>query len=127
MIFQATSDSRATVLLPSDLIEGRTKKADLRRLRVGGKVSEDPIEYQVTPNFILKFRIYDPGKTLPSGTKTSTIPVIYEGIKPDMFTAGRDVIIDGEFSEGVFKAQKLLTQCPSKYEPPSPEKQNTAY
>ena len=39
-----------------------------------------------------------------------------------MFTAGRDVIIDGEYKDGVLQAQKLLTQCPSKYEPPSPEK-----
>ena len=50
------------------------------------------------------------------------VPVIYRGLRPDMFTAGRDVIIDGSFENGTVVASSLLTQCPSKYEAPSPEK-----
>ncbi len=49
------------------------------------------------------------------------VPVVYQGLRPDMFEAGRDVIIDGEFKDGVVIASSLLTQCPSKYEAPSPE------
>ena len=122
MVFQATTESSATVLIPSQLVAGDTRGADLRRIRVGGKVSSDPIQYEVTPGFLLKFSIHDPGikeEALTPGSKS--IPVVYHGIKPDMFTAGRDVIIDGEFQGGTLVASKLLTQCPSKYEPPSPE------
>ena len=82
-----------------------------------------PVDYAVTPGFLLRFSIINPGKgdqAVPVDPK-QTIPVVYQGIKPDMFTPGRDVIIDGEFRDGILYASKLLTQCPSKYEPPSPE------
>ena len=55
------------------------------------------------------------------GNSSAPIPVVYRGLRPDMFTSGRDVIIDGEFRDGVLTASSLLTQCPSKYEAPSPE------
>ena len=124
MILQATQESVATVLIPSQLLSGDTGKADLKRIRVGGKVSSLPVDYSVTPGFTLKFSIVNPGKDSDAQTTDAakTVPVVYQGIKPDMFTAGRDVIIDGEFRDGTLYASKLLTQCPSKYEPPSPEK-----
>ncbi len=122
MVFQATTESRATVLIPSQIVSGDIRGADLSRIRVGGKVSADPIQYEVSPSFVLKFSIHNPGKDVSEQSHAQTIPVVYQGIKPDMFTAGRDVIIDGEYKDGVLQAQKLLTQCPSKYEPPSPEK-----
>ena len=45
-----------------------------------------------------------------------TLPVRYNGILPDMFAAGRDVIVEGRVESGVFHANNLLTTCPSKYE-----------
>jgi cytochrome c-type biogenesis protein CcmE len=45
-----------------------------------------------------------------------TLPVRYNGILPDMFAAGRDVIVEGRVEGGVFHANTLLTTCPSKYE-----------
>jgi cytochrome c-type biogenesis protein CcmE len=77
----------------------------------------EPIEYQSTPPFVLKFSVEDPKD--PKGS----IPVVYQGLKPDMFAAGRDVLIDGDYRSGVVQAAKLQTQCPSKYEPASPESQ----
>lgn len=121
LILQATQESVATVLIPEQLLRGETGKADLKRIRVGGKVSSGPVEYEVTPSFLLKFSILNPGKAEAAPFDPAhAVPVVYQGIKPDMFTAGRDVIIDGEFREGTLYASKLLTQCPSKYEPPSP-------
>jgi cytochrome c-type biogenesis protein CcmE len=55
----------------------------------------------------------------PKGTE-QVVPVVYQGLKPDMFAAGRDVLIDGDYVGGVIKAAKLQTQCPSKYEPVAP-------
>ena len=46
----------------------------------------------------------------------ATLPVRYNGILPDMFAAGRDVIVEGRVEDGVFHAKALLTTCPSKYE-----------
>lgn len=46
----------------------------------------------------------------------ASLPVRYNGVLPDMFAAGRDVIVEGRVQEGVFHANTLLTTCPSKYE-----------
>lgn len=83
------------------------------RIRIGGRVI-DPIDYQLEPQIVLAFRVKD-----PKGTEDS-IPVVYHGLKPDMFVAGRDVIIDNLTTRGTIQATKLLTQCPSKYEPKLP-------
>lgn len=113
LLFQATKEGTASVLLPQDLIVANTKT--LERIRVGGRIANKPIEYQVEPEIKLTFEIENP--TNPNGS----VPVLYKGIKPDMFSPGRDVIIDGEYRGGTLYAAKLLTQCPSKYEPPTPK------
>jgi cytochrome c-type biogenesis protein CcmE len=79
-----------------------------------------PIDYKVEPAIELKFSIEDPGNK--PDKRAGVVPVVYAGIKPDMFAPGRDVIIDGDFDGSVLTATKLLTQCPSKYEPPSADK-----
>ncbi|MEW6272934.1 MAG: cytochrome c maturation protein CcmE, partial [Thermodesulfobacteriota bacterium] len=47
---------------------------------------------------------------------SAKLPVRYNGIRPDMFADGRDVIVEGKVESGVFHAKTLLTTCPSKYE-----------
>jgi len=116
MVFQATKSSSAKVLEVSDLL-GHADDPALKRIRVGGRVVDLPIEYLTEPVIKLTFRISKPGVT-EAPTEANTVPVVYEGLKPDMFAAGRDVIIDGKFEGGVLHASTLLTQCPSKYEPP---------
>jgi len=48
-----------------------------------------------------------------------TIPVVYHGSVPDAFKAGREIVLDGTATSGVFhaKADSLVTKCPSKYTP----------
>lgn len=113
LVFQATKGTSSLVLTPSEL---RTKSAgrDLLRIRVGGKVVE-PIEYQTEPKMVLRFAVQD-----PKSEGQSASVVVYEGLKPDMFAAGRDVLIDGDYIGGTIRALKLQTQCPSKYEPALP-------
>lgn len=113
MIFQATRTGASEVLLPSQL---EARSADTPRIRVAGKVIDGTIDYALQPEIVLKFSVRDPG------SESGKLAVVYRGLKPDMFSPGRDVIIDGEYSGGVLRASKLLTQCPSKYEPPDPSK-----
>ena len=55
--------------------------------------------------------------------KSQKVGVAYHGMIPDMFQAGRDVVVEGKLDEaGVFKADVLMTKCASKYEPDSPHK-----
>ena len=45
------------------------------------------------------------------------VPVSYHGILPDMFSAGREVVVEGRYGQGTLAARQILTSCPSKYEP----------
>jgi cytochrome c-type biogenesis protein CcmE len=47
----------------------------------------------------------------------STVTVVYTGSVPDLFRAGRHVVIDGRLQRGTFVATPgtMVTKCPSKY------------
>jgi cytochrome c-type biogenesis protein CcmE len=45
------------------------------------------------------------------------IPVAYRGILPDMFSEGREVVVEGRYQDGALTARQIMTSCPSKYEP----------
>ena len=46
-----------------------------------------------------------------------TLKVQYDGITPDTFKEGAQVVVEGRYDpSGTFKAETLLAKCPSKYE-----------
>ena len=47
----------------------------------------------------------------------ASVPVVYEGVVPDPFREGREVIVSGELKRGEFVAERdsLVTKCPSKF------------
>jgi cytochrome c-type biogenesis protein CcmE len=112
LVYQATQDTSSLVLAPSEVLTKGASR-DLKRIRVGGRVV-DPIHYQTDPQMLLTFSVKN-----PAGGE-EVVPVMYRGLKPDMFAAGRDVLIDGDYIGGTIQAAKLQTQCPSKYEPVVP-------
>lgn len=116
LLFKAFKQGTSLYIMPSQLAKDSAADPAVKmsRIRVIGRVSTDPVKYEVEPEIKLEFSIHDPEEN------AGVVPVVYRGIKPDMFAAGRDVIIDGDFVDGELIATKLLTQCPSKYEPPEP-------
>lgn len=44
------------------------------------------------------------------------VPVHYQGIIPDAFKAGAEVIVEGGMKSEYFLAKTLMTKCPSKYQ-----------
>ena len=44
------------------------------------------------------------------------VPVAFQGILPDMFAEGREVVVEGRDEGTVFRARQVMTSCPSKYE-----------
>ena len=82
-----------------------------QRVRLHGKVSEDNFSAaNLDANFVIV-------------GKSKSLPVAYHGVIPDMFTKGREVVVEGKLdSTGTFKADVLMTKCASKYEPNSPHK-----
>ena len=60
----------------------------------------------------LRFQVQDKKKPADSVT------VVYRGSVPDAFRSGREVVLTGRVSNGVFVAQRnsLITLCPSKFQ-----------
>ena len=78
-----------------------------RPIRVAGQVTADPIQWDVR-HLALAFHI---------GDGEARLPVQYTGVKPDMFQAGVNVIVEGRIGrDGVLMASILMTSCPSKYQ-----------
>ena len=106
LMFSGTTASSAFFLTVPELQE-RFSTLQGEALRVAGKVTDDPIHWDVR-NLSLAFMM---------GDGDSRISVQYHGIKPDMFQAGADVIVEGRIgTDGVLIASNLMTSCPSKYE-----------
>ncbi len=56
--------------------------------------------------------------------QNGALPVYYRGVVPDTFDMAESVTVSGQLTDsGVFLADELLVQCPSKYEAVPPGKQ----
>ena len=83
-----------------------------QRVRLHGKVAAEGFD---TSKALLVATF-----NLDGGTD-KLLPVRYRGSVPDMFQAGRDVVVEGKRdAAGVFQADVLMTKCASKYEAESP-------
>jgi cytochrome c-type biogenesis protein CcmE len=90
-------------------------------VRVAGRVQAGTINWD-PKDLRLSFSLgsFKEGETpvAGSGTAGSGVLVRYQGILPDMFAEGRDVIVEGRYSPAdVLEAKTIMTSCPSKYEP----------
>lgn len=84
-------------------------------VRVAGRVATGSLKKQTSAKGTeMSFAI---GDFVGEGAGGEVVAVHYTGIVPDMFAEGRDVIIEGRYSDGVLKAHSIMTSCPSKYEP----------
>jgi cytochrome c-type biogenesis protein CcmE len=117
LLVSTSASTAATVVTVAQL---SSKREGASRLRLGARVSAAAaVRAETLPSPSLAFSVEDPGRPGIS------IPVVYKGVIPDSFAAGRDVILEGTFDGNVFHAANLLTQCPSKYKPPTPKVEAT--
>ena len=78
-----------------------------QRVRVAGLVDRQSVDWELGSS-TLRFSVAE-GET--------KMPVIYEGLVPDAFAQTDSVVVEGEYSpDGIFRADTLVVQCPSKYE-----------
>ena len=78
-----------------------------QRVRVAGQIDRNSVDWELGSR-TLEFNIIE-GEEILS--------VTYEGIVPDAFAQSDAVVVEGEYSpDGVFQADTLTVQCPSKYE-----------
>lgn len=84
-----------------------------RPVRVAGEALGDTIAWNTKDN-VLSFDVVD-----ADGVDARILSVIHHGPRPDMLRDGASVVLEGRYTDqGVFEANRLLLQCPSKYEAP---------
>ncbi len=105
IIYDGMRDTMIYYLTVSELLS-KEEKIYGEKLRLGGKVVEDSVNWD-SLNQKLKFKISD-GKEM--------ILVSYQGIVPDTFKPGEEVVVEGNYTtQKIFQAVTLMPKCPSKY------------
>ena len=85
-------------------------------VRVAGRVQAGSVRWDAK-ELRLSF-VLGPFKKEGEADHPVGVPVHYQGVLPDMFAEGRDVIVEGRYDAGgALAAKTLMTSCPSKYEP----------
>ncbi len=106
-------------------------------LRVSGAVIGETIDYDAEEGLLYFSIAHIPGDDkdiVASGglesvlhqavidTDAPRLPVIYEGVPPDMLKDEAQAVLTGTLrSNGVFWVEELLLKCPSKYEDALPD------
>ncbi len=79
-------------------------------VRVNGQVAPGSLE-QEDAGRTLRFTMID-----VDGEES--LPVFYQGVVPDTFKVGNEVVVEGQLNpDGIFQAHTLMPKCPSKYVP----------
>lgn len=110
LVYAGVRESSVYYLTIDEFLEKKDAFAE-QGVRVAGRVQAGSIDKKTdSAGTRLQF-------VLTSFEKGGGVPVHYAGVLPDMFGEGRDVIVEGKYlRDGVFRAQTIMTSCPSKYE-----------
>jgi cytochrome c-type biogenesis protein CcmE len=106
LVFTATQSTASYFLTVEELHEKGSIVYD-RNVRVSGKVMGDSVDFN-SRDLILCFEIV--------GESGETVPVIFNGPKPDQMRHDAEAIVRGKYDGNEFTAQELLLKCPSRYE-----------
>lgn len=113
-------DSMVYYHTPAELVAKTSADPSYREVgvKVGGRVAPGTVHFD-TRSLDLRFEIVD----IQEGA--TRFPVHYNGPLPDTFQEGRDVVIEGKFTQaGTFEATTVLTKCGSRYEAGAEEYQS---
>ena len=106
LILVAFEDNDVFFYSPSDLLKKRP--GPTQKLRIGGLVKKDSIKRE-------------PGVTEVSFEVTdlnNSVPVVFNGILPDLFREEQGVVAEGRYREQLFYATQILAKHDEQYMPP---------
>ncbi len=107
LVYANTQTDAVYYLTVSELKHCTIAACTTQSVRVAGIVQAGSIVRDDQKQTI-RFVITDSGQSLP---------VVYNGIVPDIFQPGLTVVVEGHYTgQGPFQAQTLLTKCPSKFQ-----------
>lgn len=108
LVYTAVDQTKMYMLTVAEYLSAKSAYSG-QTLRIAGRVREDSMRWTEETRE-LKF-------TLDDITNEGSVDVQYVGLLPDMFSEGRDVIVEGpQTNDEIFRATSVLTSCPSKYE-----------
>lgn len=79
------------------------------RIRAGGMVVQGSVKRDAQNPININFAITD---------FAHTVPVVYQGVLPDLFAENSGVVATGKVQNGVFIAQEVLAKHDENYMPP---------
>jgi len=105
LILSAFQENLVFFFSPSDVAAQKAPRD--RSFRIGGVVEEGSVKRE---GVLVRFKVTDTAQT---------IPVVYQGILPDLFREGKGVVAQGKLgADGVFRASEVLAKHDENYMPP---------
>ena len=109
LVYTAVDQTKMYMLTVGEFLGAKTAYSGTT-VRIAGRVRPGSMNWNADTRD-LRF-------TLDDITGQGSLDVHYNGILPDMFSEGRDVIVEGpSIDAATFVASTVLTSCPSKYQP----------
>lgn len=106
LVLSAMRDNLVFFHTPSEVAEGKAPLG--RTFRIGGMVAEGSLE-RLPDGVTVRFAVTDTAKT---------IPVVYRGALPDLFSEGKGAVAQGQLGpDGVFVASEVLAKHDENYMP----------
>ncbi len=106
LIYAGLRDTMTYYLTVSEVLASTTGASD-EPIRVGGVVSPSSVQWD-PKELKLSFKLEE---------KESSLLVDYQGVVPDSFKPGTEVVLEGIYSgNGRFVATTIMPKCASKYE-----------
>lgn len=106
LIYAGLRDTMTYYLTVSEVLASTTEVGN-EPIRVVGVVSPSSVQWD-PKDLKLSFTLKE---------KDSSIEVDYQGVVPDSFKPGIEVVLEGIYSgNGQFKATTIMPKCASKYE-----------
>ena len=81
--------------------------SEIERIRLGGLVKTGSINISQLNQLECDFEL---------NQGENSIPVNFYGTRPDLFKDEAEVIVEGNYVNGIFRADQLQTKCASRYE-----------
>jgi cytochrome c-type biogenesis protein CcmE len=105
LILSAFQENLVFFFSPSDVVAQKAPRD--RSFRIGGLVQEGSVRRD---GVLVSFKVTDTAQT---------VPVVYQGILPDLFREGKGVVAQGKLgADGVFRASEVLAKHDENYMPP---------
>jgi cytochrome c-type biogenesis protein CcmE len=108
LVLNALDQNVSLYFTPTQVYDGEAPHG--RSFRIGGLVKEGSVKRGVGDGLTVNFEITDTHRS---------IPVVFQGILPDLFKEGKGVVAHGKVeADGVMHADEVLAKHDENYMPP---------